>query len=87
VSLSRWCGQLRKHARCYFNQPDGIAAVRAGIYGMWNGHQWVSPCPCHDVHAFPPCPHPDRDGQHERRSTDVDFDVQPTSSSLVRDGM
>ena len=27
-------GSLRKHARCYFNHPDGIAAVRAGIYAM-----------------------------------------------------
>jgi len=46
--MSGWCGKLRKHSRCYFNHPDGIAAVRAGTYGMWDGHQWVCTCPCHD---------------------------------------
>ncbi len=74
--MSGWCRQLRKHARCYFNLPDGIADGRARTYGMWDGRQWVCPCPCHEVHAFPPCPHPDHQGQQERRSADVTFDVQ-----------
>jgi hypothetical protein len=74
--MAGWCGQLRKHSRCYFNHPDGIAAVRARTYGMWAGHQWVCSCPCHEVHAFPPCPHPDHDGRHQRRSDQVDYDVQ-----------
>jgi hypothetical protein len=47
--MSGWCGQLRKHRRCYFNHPDGITAVRARTYGMWDGHQWVCTCPCHEV--------------------------------------
>jgi hypothetical protein len=74
--MSGWCGQLRRHERCYFNHPDGIVAVLAGTYGMWRGHQWVCTCPCHEVHDFPPCPHPDHAGQHERRSAEVDYDVQ-----------
>src|SRR3954471_1300343 len=51
--MSGWCGQLRKHSRCYFNHPDGITTVKAGMYGMWDGHQWVCTCPCHEIHAFP----------------------------------
>ena len=75
--MSGWCGQLRKHRRCYFNHPDGItAAVRARTYGMWDGHQWVCTCPCHEVHAFPPCPHRDHGGEHERVSAEVDYDLQ-----------
>jgi hypothetical protein len=74
--MSGWCGELRKHSRCYFKHLNGIAAVRAGTYGMWDGHQWVCPCPCHEVHAFPPCPHPDHDGEHERVSVEVDYEVQ-----------
>jgi hypothetical protein len=75
-TMSGWCGQLRKHAGCYFNHPDGIAAVRAGTYGMWEGHQWVCTCPCHEIHNYPPCPHPDHHGQHERVSPEVDHDIQ-----------
>ena len=49
---------MRKHTRCSFNHPDGTAAVRTGTYGMWDGHQWVCTCACHEVNAFLPCPHP-----------------------------
>jgi hypothetical protein len=75
-TMSGWCSQLRKHERCYFNHPDGIAAVRAGTYGMWEGHQWVCTCPCHEIHNYPPCPHPDHHGQHERVAVAVDHDIQ-----------
>jgi|1186.fasta_scaffold274111_2 hypothetical protein len=74
--MSGWCGQLRKHSRCYFNHPDGITTVKAGMYGMWDGHQWVCTCPCHEIHAFPACPHPDHEGRDERKSAKVDYDVQ-----------
>jgi hypothetical protein len=66
-----------QHARCYSNHADGIAAVRAGTYGIWAGHQWVCPCPCGEVHAFAPCPHADHQGQ-QRRSVEVDHDVRQT---------
>ena len=74
--MAGWCGQLRKHARCYFNHPDGIAAVRAHTYGIWEGHQWVCPCPCHEPHAYPPGPHPDHNGRHVRTFAAVDHPVQ-----------
>ena len=63
--MTGWCGQLPKHTRCYFNHPDGIVAVRAGTYGERDGHQWVCSCPCHALHAYPPCPHT---GHHKRVS-------------------
>jgi hypothetical protein len=34
----------------------------------------VCSCPCHEAHAFPPCPHPDQRGEHERHAADVDYD-------------
>jgi hypothetical protein len=68
--------QAAQHTRWYVTTPDGIAAVRAGTYGMSDGHQWVCTCPCHEVHAFQPSPHPDHAGRHERVSADVYDDVQ-----------
>lgn len=74
--MSGWCGQQHQHRRCYFNDPNGIAAVRAGSYGRFRGHQWVCAYPCHDVHAYPPCPHPGHFEGHQRISDSLDQDVQ-----------
>lgn len=77
-SMTGWCGQLHRHDRCYFNHPDEIAAVRARTYGMWDGHQWVCSCPCYEIHNYPPCPHPDHHGTHQRLAAPVDHDIQQT---------
>jgi hypothetical protein len=74
------------HSRCYFNHPDGIAAVRAGTYGMRDGHRWVCTSPCNEAHAFPPAPHPEHRGEHERHAADVDYDVQQPLSPTDDDG-
>jgi hypothetical protein len=75
--MAGWCGQVRNHARCYFNHPDGIAAVRAGTYGRDDaGHQWVCPCPCHEAHSYPPCPSADHEAGHQRTLATLDHHVQ-----------
>ena len=74
--MSGWCGQLRKHTRCYFTTAEGAAAARAGTYGRADGHQWICACPCHVPQSFPPCPHPDHAGHHERQVADVDHPIQ-----------
>lgn len=77
--MSGWCGQLRQHARCYFNDPAGIEAVRAGTYGRSDGHQWVCPCPCHQAHELPHCPGPHHDEDaRERRTVTADHAIQWT---------
>ena len=75
-TMSGYCSQLRQHGRCYFGTPEGSAAVRAGTYGRTDGHQWVCTCPCHVPQNFPPCPHPDHAGRHQRQVADVDHAVQ-----------
>jgi hypothetical protein len=74
--MAGWCGQLSKHSRCYFSTPEGVAAVLGGTYGMTDGHQWVCACPCHEAQNYPPCPHPNHGGEHQRWMAVVGRPVQ-----------
>jgi len=70
--MTGWCSQLHRHDKCYFSTPEGKTAVLAGTYGRGDdGHQWVCTCPCHENQGYPPCPHPDHAGVHQRPTADV----------------
>ena len=70
--MSRYCGQLRAHSRCWFSIQT---PATIGAYGRNDdGHRWVCQCSCHEHQGYPACP-----GDHDEAS---DVALLPTQASV-----